>query len=50
MELMQLMEDWKGYHALHDIGRGEGYDQKFNETLNLLCNSRGLPSLSLIHI
>ncbi len=42
-ELMKLMEDWKGYVALSDVQKGEGYEQKLTETINLLSNARGLP-------
>jgi len=44
MELMNLMEDWKGFVALSDINRGEGYEQKLKETIDLLSNAKGLPS------
>jgi len=43
MELMKLMEDWKGYVALNDVGRGEGYEQKLKETIDLLSNANNLP-------
>jgi len=43
MDLMKLMEDWKGYVALSDVGRGEGYEQKLRETIDLLSNARNLP-------
>jgi len=43
MELMQLMEDWKGYVALNDVNRGEGYEQKLKETIDLLSNAKNLP-------
>ena len=43
-ELMQLMEDWKGYTSLSDINRGEGYGQKLTEVINLLSNAQGLPA------
>jgi len=42
-ELMEIMEDWKGYTALRDIGRGEGYEQKLKETVDLLSNAANLP-------
>lgn len=42
MELMKLIEDWKGYVALSDIGRGEGYEQKLKETIDLLSNANNL--------
>lgn len=44
MELMQLMEDWKGYVALSDINKGEGYEQKLKETVDLLANAKNLPA------
>ncbi len=43
MELMQLMEDWKGYAVLSEINKGEGYEQKLTETIDLLSNARNLP-------
>ena len=43
MELMKLMEDWNGYVALNDINRGEGYEQKLKETVDLLSNARNFP-------
>ena len=44
MELMQLMEDWKGFTALSDVNRGEGYEQKLKETIDLLSNAQRLPA------
>ena len=44
MELMKLMEDWKGYVSLSDVDRGEGYEQKLKETIDLLSNAANLPS------
>jgi len=44
MELMKLMEDWNGYVNINDVGRGEGYEQKLKETIDLLSNARGLPA------
>jgi len=44
MELLKLIEDWKGYVALSDVRRGEGYEQKLAETINLLNNTHGLPA------
>jgi len=43
MELMKLMEDWGGYTALSDITRGEDYERKLKETVDLLSNARNLP-------
>jgi len=42
-ELMQLIEDWKGYTAISDVNKGEGYEQKLKETIDLLSNARNLP-------
>ena len=42
MELMKLMEDWKGYVALSEINKPEGYEQRLSETIDLLTNARGL--------
>jgi len=44
MELMKLMEDWNGYVNINDVGRGPDYERKLVETMDLLSNSRGLPS------
>ncbi len=44
MELMKLMEDWKGYVSVRDVRRGEGYEQKLRETIDLLSNARGMPA------
>lgn len=44
MELMKLMEDWKGFTALSDVGKGEGYEQRLTETINLLSNAQNLPA------
>jgi len=43
MELMKLMEDWKGFVALSDVQRGEGYEQRLKETVDLLSNAANLP-------
>jgi len=44
MELMKLMEDWKGYVALSDVNKGDGYEQKLKETVDLLSNAKNLPA------
>lgn len=44
MELLKLMEDWKGYIALSDVQRGAGYEQKLKEVVDLLGNANNLPS------
>lgn len=41
-ELMQLMEDWKGYQALSEVNKPEGYEQRLKETIDLLTNARGV--------
>lgn len=43
MELMKLMEDWKGFVALSDIDKGEGYELRLKETIDLLSNATNLP-------
>ncbi len=43
-ELMKLIEDWGGYSALSEVRKPEGYEQKLKETIDLLNNTRGLPS------
>lgn len=42
-DFLKLMEDWKGYVSLSDIQRGEGYEQKLRETVDLLSNAANLP-------
>jgi len=42
-EFMQLIEDWKGYVALSDVKRPEGYEQRLKETIDLLSNANHLP-------
>lgn len=44
MELMKLMEDWNGFISMSEVKKGEGYEQKFKETVDLLSNARGLPA------
>jgi len=44
MELMKLMEDWNGYIALNDVNRGEGYELRLKETIDLLSNAKNLPA------
>jgi len=43
MELMKLMEDWKGYVALSDVQRDPAYDTRLMETIDLLSNAKNLP-------
>lgn len=43
MELLKLMEDWKGFVTLSDINRGDGYELKLKETIDLLSNANNLP-------
>ncbi len=40
---MQLMEDWRGFSALSEVKKPEGYETKLKETIDLLTNARGLP-------
>lgn len=42
MEFMNLVEDWKGFTALSDLKRPEGYEQKLKETIDLLSNANHL--------
>lgn len=44
MELMKLMEDWKGYVALSDVKKGEGYEHQLKEVVDLLSNAGSLPA------
>lgn len=50
MDLMKLMEDWKGYIALNEVNKGEDYEQKLKETIDLLSNARGLPSYKHMYL
>ena len=42
-EFLELMENWKGYAALSDVNRPEGYDKQLTEIINLLGNANNLP-------
>jgi len=42
MEMLQLLDNWKGYVSLSDVSRGEGYEQKLKETVDLLSNAQNL--------
>jgi hypothetical protein len=44
MEFMKLIEDWRGYTAISEIRKPEGYDQRLKETVDLLTNAKGFPS------
>lgn len=41
-DLMKLIEGWDGFAPASDVGRGEGYERKLKETIDLLSNARGL--------
>ncbi len=43
-EFMKLMEDWKGYVALSDVKRPEGYERRLAEAIDLINNTGGLPA------
>jgi len=43
MEMTQLLDDWRGYVALGDVARDEGYPQRLKETIDLLSNAGNLP-------
>jgi len=43
MEFMKLIEDWRGYIALSDVKRPEGYEQRLTETIDLLSNAKHHP-------
>jgi hypothetical protein len=43
MELMKLMEDWKGYTALSDVKKPENWEAQLKETIDLLSNAKRLP-------
>jgi hypothetical protein len=40
-EFLKLMEDWKGYVALSEVKRPEGYEARLKETIDLLTNAQG---------
>jgi len=42
-ELMEIMEDWKGYEATSEIAKKPGYEMALAETIKLLSNANGLP-------
>jgi hypothetical protein len=43
MELMKLMEDWKGYTALSEVKKPENWEAQLKETIDLLSNAKRLP-------
>ncbi len=42
-ELLKMIDDWKGYVALSEVKKPEGYDRLLKETVDLLTNAHGLP-------
>ncbi len=44
MELMEVMQDWEKYTVLSEVRRPEGYEMRLAETINLINNTKGLPS------
>lgn len=45
MELMEAIKDWdKNYSVLSDVRKPEGYEMRLAETVNLINNTKGLPS------
>ena len=44
MELLKLIEDWRGFAALSEISKGEGYEQRLSGVVDLLSNAKGLPA------
>lgn len=42
MELLESMKSWDGFFALSEIKRPENYNQKYEATLDLLSNAKGL--------
>ena len=43
-ELMNLMEDWKGFSSRSESARPANWDSRLKETIDLLANAQGLPS------
>lgn len=43
-ELLQLMEDWKGFKSISDFDKSPDHEQKIKETIDLLTNARRLPA------
>ncbi len=41
-EFLKLMESWDGYHAISEIRKPEGYEQKLTGVVDLLSNAKGL--------
>lgn len=41
-DLLQVVKDWDGFHAVSEAAHGADYDQRLTEVVNLLTNSRGL--------
>jgi len=44
MELMEVMKDWDKYTVLSEVRKPEGYEMRLAETINLINNSKGLPT------
>ena len=42
-ELMELIEDWKGYHSTNERQKDASYNRRFMEASALLQNTKGLP-------
>ena len=42
-ELMELIEDWRGYTPVGQVDRGEDHERRLMETMDLLTNARRLP-------
>ncbi len=42
IEMLKLMEDWKGYQSIHEVQRPENYEQRLKEVVDLLTNAHGL--------
>ncbi len=44
MELMEVMQDWEKYAVLNEVRKPEGYEMRLAETINLINNTKGLPT------
>ena len=44
MELMEVIKNWDSYAVISDARKSDGYEMRLAETINLLNNTKGLPS------
>jgi hypothetical protein len=42
-ELLQMLEDWKGFKSIAEVAKPADYEQRIKETIDLLSNAHSLP-------